>query len=246
MFEDERIIVRNGVPGLVDLVTTYKTNKGEKVGDPINISENVVRAPVDEVVKVGTKPIESITSSEKLLDIPFEVEKKIDDTLEEGIEKTIQEGKNGQKRVIVVTNYLRGVQNGDVQIEEEVILEPVKEIILVGTKKVQKQNQTPNKNETDDNSKSPILPQVTEGENGKPKNQESNRSVSDYPEKSKEKISQTQANGNDNSGKKIVAEKLPETGDTVVNPFLVIVSSLLCLVTSIGMIMWKDKKSDDK
>ncbi|HEM4748499.1 TPA: G5 domain-containing protein [Streptococcus suis] len=246
LFEDERIIVRNGVPGLVDLVTTYKTNKGEKVGDPINISENVVRAPVDEVVKVGTKPIESITSSEKLLDIPFEVEKKIDDTLEEGIEKTIQEGKNGQKRVIVVTNYLRGVQNGDVQIEEEVILEPVKEIILVGTKKVQKQNQTPNKNETDDNSKSPILPQVTEGENGKPKNQESNRSVSDYPEKSKEKISQTQANGNDNSGKKIVAEKLPETGDTVVNPFLVIVSSLLCLVTSIGMIMWKDKKSDDK
>lgn len=238
--------MRNGVPGLVDLVTTYKTNKGEKVGDPINISESVVRAPVDEVVKVGTKPIESITSSEKLVDIQFEVEKKIDDTLEEGIVKTIQEGKNGQKRVIVVTNYLRGVQNGDVQIEEEVILEPVKEIILVGTKKVQKQNQTPNKNETDDNSKSPILPQVTEGDNGKPKYQEPNRSVSDYPVKSKEKISQTQANGSDNSDKKIVSEKLPETGETVLNPLLVIVSSLLCLVTSIGMIMWKDKKSDDK
>lgn len=130
-------------------------------------------------------------------------------------------------------------------------MEPVKEILLVGTKKVKKQNQTPNKNETDDksidnNSESPILPQVTEGDNGKPKYQEPNRSVSDYPEKSKEKISQTQAKGSDNSGKKIVAEKLPETGDTVLNPFLVIVSSLLCLVTSIGMIMWKDKKSDDK
>ncbi|HEL2383603.1 TPA: G5 domain-containing protein [Streptococcus suis] len=118
--------MRNGVPGFVDLVTTYRTNKGEKVGDTINISESVIRAAVDEVVKVGKKPIESITSSEKLVDIPFEVEKKIDDTLEAGIEKTIQEGKNGQKRVIVVTNYLRDVQNGDVQIEEEVILEPVK------------------------------------------------------------------------------------------------------------------------
>ncbi|HEM4261416.1 TPA: LPXTG cell wall anchor domain-containing protein [Streptococcus suis] len=38
---------------------------------------------------------------------------------------------------------------------------------------------------------------------------------------------------------------MPETGETLVSPLLIIISSIFCLFTSLGMIIWKGRKSND-
>ncbi|HEL2044806.1 TPA: TraM recognition domain-containing protein [Streptococcus suis] len=153
LFEDERVVIREGVPGIVDVVATYKTSKGEKIGEPINVQSFIQREAVDELVKVGTKPLNTTSKVENLNEIPFTVVKEYDDSLEEGVEKIIKVGKNGQKKIIVTTNYVRGIQDGESIVEEITIEEPQNQVILVGTKTLQKESPSPNNDNTDSQTK---------------------------------------------------------------------------------------------
>ncbi|QLK85654.1 G5 domain-containing protein [Staphylococcus sp. 17KM0847] len=95
----ERVIVTQGQPGLKDPVT------GE-----------VIKAPVDEVVKVGTG--ETIVEKEV---IPYETERKLDKSLKPGSEDVVkQQGEAGEKTTTKVPGK---------EAVEEITKEPVKEII---------------------------------------------------------------------------------------------------------------------
>lgn len=260
LFEDERVVIREGVPGIVDVVATYKTSKGEKIGEPINVQSFIQREAVDELVKVGTKPLNTTSKVENLNEIPFTVVKEYDDSLEEGVEKIIKVGKNGQKKIIVTTNYVRGIQDGESIVEEITIEEPQNQVILVGTKTLQKESPSPNNDNTDSQTKIdipssddnlpkvPKIPNNTQSDIEKPIEKE----TKDSSEINQKGSSQTDVNKSktttkldSNTTNNTNGSKLPETGETLVSPLLIIISSIFCLFTSLGMIIWKGRKSND-
>lgn len=260
LFEDERVVIREGVPGIVDVVATYKTSKGEKIGEPINVQSFIQREAVDELVKVGTKPLNTTSKVENLNEIPFTVVKEYDNSLEEGVEKIIKVGKNGQKKIIVTTNYVRGIQDGESIVEEITIEEPQNQVILVGTKTLQKESPSPNNDNTDSQTKIdipssddnlpkvPKIPNNTQSDIEKPIEKE----TKDSSEINQKGSSQTDVNKSktttkldSNTTNNTNGSKLPETGETLVSPLLIIISSIFCLFTSLGMIIWKGRKSND-
>ncbi|HGL8784940.1 TPA: G5 domain-containing protein, partial [Streptococcus suis] len=227
LFEDERVVIREGVPGIVDVVATYKTSKGEKIGEPINVQSFIQREAVDELVKVGTKPLNTTSKVENLNEIPFTVVKEYDDSLEEGVEKIIKVGKNGQKKIIVTTNYVRGIQDGESIVEEITIEEPQNQVILVGTKTLQKESPSPNNDNTDSQTKIdipssddnlpkvPKIPNNTQSDIEKPIEKE----TKDSSEINQKGSSQTDVNKSktttkldSNTTNNTNGSKLPETG----------------------------------
>lgn len=91
-------------------ITYYNTN---------DVDANAERSEV----KVSSKEIPYTTIIEKT------------DSLTKGTEKVAQEGVNGVSKVTEVTKYVNG-EIADVSVSEEVVSEPVDEIVLVGTKEV--------------------------------------------------------------------------------------------------------------
>ncbi|MDO5388304.1 MAG: 3D domain-containing protein [Clostridia bacterium] len=91
-------------------VTYYQTN---------DVDSNAEKSEV----KVSSKEIPYTTITEE------------SDSLTKGTKKVTQEGVNGVTKVTEVTKYVNG-EVADVSVSEEVISEPVDEIILEGTKEV--------------------------------------------------------------------------------------------------------------
>jgi len=65
----------------------------------------------------------------------YEIEYKDDNSLDLGTEKVIQEGKEGKKKQVVRVIKKNDIVEKEVVLSEEVIAEPVKEIIAKGTRK---------------------------------------------------------------------------------------------------------------
>lgn len=91
-------------------VTYYQTN---------DVDSNAEKSEV----KVSSKEVPYTTITEKT------------DSLTKGTTKVAQEGVNGVSKVTEVTKYVNG-EVADVSVTEEVISEPIDEIILEGTKEV--------------------------------------------------------------------------------------------------------------
>ncbi|HVX45664.1 MAG TPA: ubiquitin-like domain-containing protein [Mycobacteriales bacterium] len=70
--------------------------------------------------------------SDKTLD--YTIQKKDDDTLTEGTEKVVQEGKEGTERSTYVVSYVNGKKTGRRLESRRVIARPVTKIVKVGTK----------------------------------------------------------------------------------------------------------------
>lgn len=68
-------------------------------------------------------------------EIPYTTITEQSDSLTKGTTKVAQEGENGVSKVTEVTKYVNG-EVADVSVTEEVISEPVDEIIIEGTKEV--------------------------------------------------------------------------------------------------------------
>lgn len=66
--------------------------------------------------------------------LDFTIQKKDDDTLIEGTEKVIQEGKEGTERSTYVVSYVNGKKTGRRLESRRVIARPVTKIVRVGTK----------------------------------------------------------------------------------------------------------------
>ncbi|HEM3702871.1 TPA: G5 domain-containing protein [Streptococcus suis] len=123
-YSDYRQIEIAGEQGLKRL---YKEN-GQVV------DEEIIKPAKEQVVRVGTKPIEGQVEKESLRTIDFTRRYESNDQLEYGQTRTKQTGQSGQEKVISTYQTIKGVE-GKFLSSRNVSVSPVQdEIIEVGTK----------------------------------------------------------------------------------------------------------------
>ena len=137
-YTDEETVVRNGEKGNQVTKTTYKTVEGVKVGEGTTSTE-VTKDPINEQIKRGIKPIEGTVVEENLEKIPFKEVIKEDDQLKKGERVTVQEGKDGQKKVTKTYKTIKGLKTEEApKIVEQVLELDQDRIIKLGTKTFEK------------------------------------------------------------------------------------------------------------
>lgn len=130
-------IVNEGelTPGKVErkIVNEYDPETGK-----VSTKEEVVVSPAKQKIIVGTKDFTGEFSHTIEKTLPFEREIQYDDSMEAGTQKVTQKGQTGQSEQTVTQKYKNGVI-GDKEFSKTVTKkEPVKEILKIGTKAVEK------------------------------------------------------------------------------------------------------------
>ena len=131
MMEGEEKVTVEGMTGEKEILTTYKTKKGQKVGNPISTSEHVTKHMRTKIIHRGVKG--SVTEKENV-EIPYTTKIVEDDTMSLGEQKVVQAGVKGNKEVTRTWTTQRKLKVGDPTSTEKVTKEPVEEIIHVGTR----------------------------------------------------------------------------------------------------------------
>ncbi|MEY8461942.1 G5 domain-containing protein [Streptococcus merionis] len=214
---------------------TYKVKKqGDKVISREQISEQVTKAPVTEVVEVGTKE-ESLTPPKsepqthrerKELKIPFETKQVENKDLPKGQTHVKQEGKAGVRTIVEEITTKDGKVVSRKTIIDEVATQPIARIIEVGTKEA-KLAPVPSTPET--------KPQQEKNEMG---TKEPEKMAPEMAQKSQKQVSAgTQKGSSDKTPKK----QLPNTGEAT-SIFAALGSVLLILVMALAI--QKKKKSE--
>ncbi|HFI0631828.1 TPA: ZmpA/ZmpB/ZmpC family metallo-endopeptidase [Streptococcus suis] len=133
-------------------IETKQTFIGDVLVKSEAVSEAVSQAPVNQIVKIGTKTITSIPDTapsqeekpaisltENTLSnteaIPFETQVIYDDTLAEGTRNVDQVGQAGVRTTVTKNYYADGVLIKSEQVSSSVTSSPVTEIVRIGTKK---------------------------------------------------------------------------------------------------------------
>lgn len=103
------------------------------------VSDVVTKAPVTEVVRVGTKTaevlgVETVVATEE---IPFETTVTETEELYVGEEKVVNEGKVGSKEVTTTYQTINGVRQPNPTVTEKVLEEPTTKEVLKGTKPIE-------------------------------------------------------------------------------------------------------------
>ena len=138
-YTDEETVVRNGEKGSQVTKTTYKTVEGVKTDQVLSTSTEVTKEPVNQQVSRGTKPIEGTLVEESLEKIPFKEVVKEDDQLKKGERVTVQEGKDGQKKVTKTYKTIKGLKTEEApEIVEQVLELDQDRIVKLGTKNFEK------------------------------------------------------------------------------------------------------------
>ena len=138
-YTDEETVVRNGEKGSQVTKTTYKTVEGVKTDQVLSTSTEVAKEPVNQQVSRGIKPIEGTLVEESLEKIPFKEVVKEDDQLKKGERVTVQEGKDGQKKVTKTYKTIKGLKTEEApKIVEQVLELDQDRIIKLGTKTFEK------------------------------------------------------------------------------------------------------------
>ncbi|WP_240510720.1 G5 domain-containing protein [Corynebacterium hadale] len=120
--------VTEGKPGK-KTVTIERDVTNSMPGEP-NITEKVVEEPVDQVIKVGTKPSEASEKVSWTAQVPFEVETRPNPELKPGEIKVAQKGVPGEKTYSA--DFSAKGDQATVTPEEKQTKDPVKEIIEYG------------------------------------------------------------------------------------------------------------------
>ena len=123
-------VVTEGVPG-EKTVTITRDIVNSKPGDP-QITEEVTKKPVDQVIKVGTKPSEASEKVTWTAQVPFEVETRPNPELKPGEIKVVQKGVPGEKTY--TADFSAKGSDSTVTPEEKQTKDPVNEIIEYGPK----------------------------------------------------------------------------------------------------------------
>ena len=138
-YTDEETVLRNGEKGRQVTKTTYKTVEGVKTDQVLSTSTEVTKEPVNQQVSRGTKPIEGTLVEESLEKIPFKEVIKEDDQLKKGERVTVQEGKDGQKKVTKTYKTIKGLKTEEApKIVEQVLELDQDRIVKLGTKNFEK------------------------------------------------------------------------------------------------------------
>ena len=131
MMEGEEKVTVEGMIGEKDILTTYKTKKGQKVGNPISTSEHVTKHMRTKIIHRGVKG--SVTEKENV-ELPYTTKIVEDDSLPLGEQKVVQAGVKGNKEITRTWVTQRKLKVGDPTTSEKVTKEPVEEIIHIGTR----------------------------------------------------------------------------------------------------------------
>ncbi|HFU4449709.1 TPA: ZmpA/ZmpB/ZmpC family metallo-endopeptidase [Streptococcus suis] len=145
-----RLTVQSGQAGQ-KIIETKQTFIGDVLVKSEVVSEAVSQAPVNQIVKIGTKPITALpdtapthevpevaltedatTNTES---IPFESQIIYDATLAEGTRNVDQVGQAGVQTIVTKNYYADGVLIKSEQVSSSVTSSPVTEIVRIGTKK---------------------------------------------------------------------------------------------------------------
>lgn len=122
----------------VEITSIHSTVKEILAENHIAIKDKDFTYPeLNDTVKPNdTIRIYRVTSKDLVEDvvIPFAKEVVKTDKLASGVEKVVQEGTNGSKKTYISKEFLNGVEISNTITKEEVISEPVKHIVEVGTK----------------------------------------------------------------------------------------------------------------
>ncbi|WP_208953247.1 G5 domain-containing protein [Dolosigranulum pigrum] len=132
----ERKVIQSGVVGLKKV-----TEFNQPGADEPEKHEEIIKQPTNEIILVGTKESESQDDVNQPSDIyfteiPYKVEEREDKTLNKGERKVIQPGVTGLKKV---TEFNQPGAD-EPEKHEEIIKQPTNEIILVGTKESESQD----------------------------------------------------------------------------------------------------------
>ncbi len=125
---------------LYDIKSTHNTVKSILSDNSIQLGEKDFTNPsLEEVVSPGSTieiyKVEEILESYDEI-IPFEKIVNKNPKMDIGTSKTIQEGKEGLKKVIIKKELINGKVNSTEIVGEEIISEPVSEIVERGTKDI--------------------------------------------------------------------------------------------------------------
>ena len=138
-YTDEETVVQDGEKGSKITKTTYKTLEGVETDQVLNTTTTVIKEPVTKKISRGTKPIEGTLVEESLEKIPFKEVVKEDDQLKKGERVTVQEGKDGQKKVTKTYKTLKGLKTEEApKIVEQVLELDQDRIVKLGTKNFEK------------------------------------------------------------------------------------------------------------
>ncbi len=145
-----RLTVQFGQAGQ-KTIETKQTFIGDVLVKSVVVSEAVSQAPVNQIVKIGTKPITAVPDTapshevpEVILtegtttnteSIPFESQVIYDDTLAEGTRNVDQVGQAGVQTIVTKNYYADGILIKSEQVSSSVTSSPVTEIVRIGTKK---------------------------------------------------------------------------------------------------------------
>lgn len=122
-------------PGKVErkIVNKYDPETGK-----VSTEEKVVVTPAKQKIIVGTKDFTGEFSHKIEKTLPFETEIQYDDTMEAGTQKVTQKGVNGNAEQTVTQKFTNGELANKEYTDEVTTKEPVKEIVKIGTKPVEK------------------------------------------------------------------------------------------------------------
>ena len=121
-------VVTEGVPG-EKTVTITRDITNSQPGDP-QITEEITKKPVDQVIKVGTKPSEASEKVTWTAQVPFEVITRPNPELKPGEIRVVQKGVPGEKTY--TADFTAKGDQAKVTPEEKQTKAPVNEIIEYG------------------------------------------------------------------------------------------------------------------
>ncbi|MDK8790495.1 G5 domain-containing protein [Corynebacterium sp. MSK039] len=122
-------VVTEGKPGKKTTTVTQKVTNSQPDGEA-TVEEKVTEEPVDQVIKVGTKPSETSEKVEWKAQVPFEVETRPNPELKPGEIKVVQKGVPGEKTY--TADFTAKGDQATVTPEEKQTKDPVNEIIEYG------------------------------------------------------------------------------------------------------------------
>ncbi|HEM3702800.1 TPA: G5 domain-containing protein [Streptococcus suis] len=135
--EGTRNVDQTGIAGVRTTVTKNYYADGVLIKSE-QVSSSVTSSPVTEIVRIGTKKADTVTTETESATkvIPFEISYQDDATLPVGEEKIITAGQNGLATVTTTYTLVNGVRQANPTVTETVTTQPVTQVVARGTKTV--------------------------------------------------------------------------------------------------------------
>ncbi|WP_257993202.1 G5 domain-containing protein [Finegoldia magna] len=122
-------VIQEGVEGEEEVTVTIENSKVTETSEP-----KETKAPVNEIIEVGSEDFTGEVKHKEHFEIPFEVEVRYNDQLPAGTSKEIQKGEKGSYDVEYKQAIKNGQADGELSKTETNRTEAKKHIIEVGTK----------------------------------------------------------------------------------------------------------------